>query len=299
MAQVGAISIQYEFERRGIKPIPAIWTINRTISKHGLKQQKPKREKTLVYPDLFIHTHQMDLVGPRYIKGDGRFYSINLIDVTNRACFVKSARTKSSANILEAIRLFWQEHGIPDALQMDNEMAFRGSNRYPHSFGKVIRFALSQGVSPVFIPVGEPWRNGIMEKFNDTYQKKFLKKYTFKDFNDLQVMKKRFINFHNANHRYSSLSHKTPDQLKEPFPTLYNEREHLTKKIPLEGGCVYYIRFIRSNLRLYLPMESFIMPPELKYCYVVAEVNIDAQSLVIRLDTEIKAVFRYEVPVDW
>lgn len=299
MAQVGAISIQYEFERRGIKPIPAIWTINRTISKHGLKQPKPKREKTLVYPDLFIHTHQMDLVGPRYIKGDGRFYSINLIDVTNRACFVKSARTKSSANILEAIRLFWQEHGIPDALQMDNEMAFRGSNRYPHSFGKVIRFALSQDVSPVFIPVGEPWRNGIMEKFNDTYQKKFLKKYTFKDFNDLQVMEKRFTNFHNANHRYSSLSHKTPDQLKEPFPTLYHGRAHLTKKIPLEGGCVYYIRFIRSNLRLYLPMESFIMPPELKYCYVVAEVNIDTQSLVVRLDKEIKAVLRYEVPVDW
>ena len=32
---------------------------------------------------------------------------------------------------------------------------------------------------------------------------------------------------------------------------------------------------------------------------VVAEVNIDTQSLVVRLDREIKAVFSYEVPVDW
>lgn len=299
MAQVGAVSIQYEFERRGIKPIPAIWTINRTISKHGLKQQKPKREKSIDYPEMFIHTHQMDLVGPRYIKGDGRYYSINLIDVTNRYSFVKSARTKSSNNILEAIRLFWEEYGIPDALQMDNEMAFRGSNRYPHSFGKVIRFALSQGVAPVFIPLSEPWRNGIVEKFNNTYQTKFIKKYSFKDFNDLQTKEKVFNSFHNAEHRYSTLGHKTPNQLKDPSPVLYKGQEHLQKKIPLDGGCVYYVRFIRSNLRLYLPMESFIMPSELKYCYVVAEVNIDTQSLVVRLDREIKAVFPYEVPVDW
>lgn len=39
MAQIGAISIQYEFERRGIKPIPDVWTINRVIAKHGLNKQ--------------------------------------------------------------------------------------------------------------------------------------------------------------------------------------------------------------------------------------------------------------------
>lgn len=61
-------------------------------------------------------------------------------------------------------------HGMPDALQMDNELAFRGSNRYPRSFGSVVRFALNQGMAVVFIPVKEPWRNGIIEKFNHTYQ---------------------------------------------------------------------------------------------------------------------------------
>src|SRR5216683_6052008 len=39
MAQTGAISIQYEFEKRGIKPAPAIWTINRVIASHGLNKQ--------------------------------------------------------------------------------------------------------------------------------------------------------------------------------------------------------------------------------------------------------------------
>lgn len=299
MAQLGAISIQYEFERRGIQPIPAVWTINRVISKHRLNKQRPKPKTTPEYPESFIHVHQMDIVGPRYIKGDGRFYSINLIDVTTRACFVKSFRTKSSENIVQAIQLFWREYGIPDALQMDNEMAFRGSNRYPHSFGKVIRFALSQGVSPVFIPLGEPWRNGIIEKFNSTYQNKLLRAYMFDSLNELQMMESRFISFHNDNHRYSSLGHKTPNQLREPFPTLYEGEEHLMKNIPLVGGSIRYIRYIRSDLKLHLPMENFKMPAELKYCYVVAEVNIDVQTLVVRLDGQIKVVLSYHVPVDW
>ena len=41
------------------------------------------------YPELFYHVHQMDLVGPRYLTGDGSFYSVNIIDVTNHVCFVK------------------------------------------------------------------------------------------------------------------------------------------------------------------------------------------------------------------
>ncbi|MFT4153709.1 integrase core domain-containing protein, partial [Parafilimonas sp.] len=85
---------------------------------------------------------------------------------------------------------------------MDNELAFRGSNRYPRSFGSVVRFALSQGVAPVFIPVKEPWRNGIIEKFNHTYQKRFLQAHTFKSLDDLSAQEQSFINFHNSNHRY-------------------------------------------------------------------------------------------------
>ena len=180
MAQIGAISIQYECERRGIKPIPSVWTINRVIARHGLSKQSSVHKTSKDYPDLFWHTHQMDLVGPRYIKGDGRFYSINLIDVTTHSCFVKAVRTKSSEGIVKTIASFWQTHGMPDALQMDNELAFRGSNRYPRSFGSVVRFALSQGVAIVFIPVREPWRNGIIEKFNHTYQKRFLRDYLIK-----------------------------------------------------------------------------------------------------------------------
>lgn len=305
--QMGAISIQYECERRGIKPIPSIWTINRIIAKYGLKEKRSYYKTNRQYPDLFWHTHQMDLVGPRYIKGDGRFYSINLLDVTTHSCFVSAVRTKSSEGIVKAIADFWHQHGMPDALQMDNELAFRGSNRYPRSFGSVVRFALSQGVAIVFIPVSEPWRNGMIEKFNHTYQKKFLQAYTFKNLAHLSEEEQSFMKFHNAQHRYSSQGHKTPDEAKalQWPPIYYNGTIHLPSlkaenKIPLTGGCIYFIRFIRSDLKLKLPNEVFMMIPELKYCYVVAEINIHNHSIIIRDNNEIKQVIPYQITgIDW
>lgn len=307
MAQIGAISIQYECERRGIKPIPDVWTINRLIAKHGLNKQVSVHKIPKDYPELFCHTHQMDLVGPRYIKGDGKFYSINVIDTTTHSCYVKAVRTKSSEGIVSAIASFWKPHGMPDSLQMDNELAFRGSNRYPRSFGKVVRFALSQGVPIIFIPVAEPWRNGIIEKFNHTYQQRFLKAYTFENLEKLSEQEQKFINFHNGKHRYSSQGHKTPDEANalQLKPILYQGIIHLPSlkkdyKIPLTQGCVYYIRFIRSDLKLYLPNEVFILKDTLKYSYVVAEINIHNHSLVIRQNYEIIQVFPYDITaIDW
>lgn len=299
-AQTGAISIQYEFERKGLI-IPPIWTINRAIARHGLAKQPLAARPTKAYPELFIHTHQMDLVGPRYIKGDGSFYSMNLIDVTTHSCYVKAIRHKSSDLILAAIVEFWQAHGLPDALQMDNELAFRGSNRYWRSFGSVVRFALSQGVAPVFIPFKEPWRNGMIEKFNNTYDKRFFRVNAFADVKAITQEEKKFIAFHNSHHRYSSQGHKTPDEMRSLLlpPKYYTGDIHLEKRIPLETGCIYFIRFIRSDAKLYLPNESFQLDTALKYSYVVAEINIDNQCLVIRQNWEIRQIFSFETPIDW
>lgn len=299
-SQTGAIAIQYEFRNRKLKP-PPIWTINRVISRNGLNKIPPKAKRSHDYPELFLSTHQMDLVGPRYIKGDGRFYSINIIDIETHTCFTKPIRIKSSDEIVMAIAEFWHEFGLPDALQMDNELAFRGSNRYPRSFGSVVRFALSQGVAPVFIPIKEPWRNGIIEKFNDTYRKRFLKAKVFLNFENLINESKEFNDFHNSHHRYSSQGQRTPDEAskKDGFKVNYNGSTHKLKRIPLETGLIYFIRFIRSDLKLKILTESFDVDEALKYSYVVAEVNIDTQSLIVRQNNEIKLIIPYLTPVDW
>jgi transposase InsO family protein len=300
IAQTGAIAISYELRSQGIEP-PPVWTINRIIARHGLNKTKPIRRSTKDYPTLFLHTHQMDLVGPRWLKGGGRFYSVNIIDTMCRSCSVAIRRTKASVGIARALADFWTSHGMPDALQMDNELAFRGSNRYPRSFGVVVRLALTLGIAPVFIPVKEPWRNGIIERFNRTWDERFFRSQTFSDFKHLKSASREFATFHNAHHRYSALNHKTPDERAAQLlpPWLYDDHIDLEQRIPLEEGSIYFIRFIRSDCKLHLPTESFRVDKSLKYSYVIAEISVENHCLFIRQDRRIVQTMEYIMPADW
>ncbi len=300
IAQTGAIAISYYLRSQDIQP-PPVWTINRIIARHGLNKTKPKRGSRKDYPDLFIHTHQMDLVGPRWLKADGRFYSINMIDTLCRNCLTTPVRTKASVGIAQALAVFWATHGMPDALQMDNELAFRGSNRYPHSFGVVVRFALALGIAPVFIPLKEPWRNGIIERFNRTYDVRFFRSQTFSDFEHLKKASKEFTDFHNTHHRYSVLNHKTPAESKQELlpASCYDYRFDLNERIPLEEGSIYFVRFIRSDCKLHLPNESFRVDKSLKYSYVVAAISVENHCLLIQQNDNVIQAIEYTMPVDW
>jgi transposase-like protein/transposase InsO family protein len=196
-SQTGATSIRYEFFRQG-KQAPAIWTINRVLKAHGLVKKKSPgyQSKNLPYPGKnYISVHQMDFVGPRYIKDFGRVYSLNIIDIETHHAHINPLIGKNVKYIIPSVIRFWKEYGLPDYLQMDNELSFRGSNIHPKSPGKLIRFALSQGVGVIFIPVSEPWRNGIIENFNDTFDKYFYRKNVF---TDLEDMKKKPLNLNHS-----------------------------------------------------------------------------------------------------
>jgi hypothetical protein len=95
------------------------------------------------------------------------------MDLLSHQIYIESQRTKEDHQIASSLLRCWKAVGLPDFLQLDNELSFRGSNRHPRSPGLVIRLCLHFGVQPVFIPIGEPWRNGVIEKFNDTYNRKF------------------------------------------------------------------------------------------------------------------------------
>ena len=47
--------------------------------------------------------HQIDLVGPRYIKGDGRFYSFNVMDRFSHAVYLESQRTKADDAVASSL----------------------------------------------------------------------------------------------------------------------------------------------------------------------------------------------------
>jgi transposase len=297
-SQTGALSIMYEIERLGLKA-PSISTINRILKRNDLiTHSSVKQRKGIEYPNHFTLVQQMDLVGPRYLTGGSRFYFQNIIDTENHHVGVYPIRDKSSLTIAQSLVHFWTVYGMPDFLQMDNELSFRGSNRHPRSLGIVLRLALSQGVTPIFIPPSEPWRNGVIEKFNSNLSKYFFSVQRFTSFEDLEEKTPGFSDFHNQNHRYSTQGGKTPDQIWSISQEHKLGPVNLKNPIPLADGSVMFIRFIRSDRSLTILGTNFTVKKELVYTYVVAELVVRQHVLLVKQDGIIHHVFPFAMPVD-
>jgi len=247
----------------------------------------------------FNNIHQADLVGPRYIKGDGRFYSLNVMDRFSHRIYIESQRTKQDKQIAASLLRSWKVLGPPDYLQLDNELSFRGSNKYPRSFGLVIRTCLYFGIQPVFIPISEPWRNGEIEHFNDTYNRKFFRRQWFASYAYLKRQSKNFQSYHNRHHHYSCLKGKTPDEFTKQNQYVSkilgpNTKLPILEHIP--DGNVILIRFIRSNRILNVFGEKYIVSKELVYSYVKAVIVTQIHRLQIYLGDDLVESFRYEIP---
>lgn len=299
-AQIGAFNISWHLSKQGINP-PPIGTINKILKRNDLVRKRPKYEpKNVDYPSLEIthsnYLHQFDVLGPRYLKTDGRFYSANVIDAYDRRCSVNPMRRQTKTDITNALIHSWQTLGIPIYLQMDNKLPGRGSNRYPHSFGLVTRLCLKLSIQPIFIPIKELWRNGIIERFQDVFDKMFFRAQYFKSFIHLLKQAEGFEAFHNQNHRYSTLGGKTPVEKISGGLKFFPADFKIPKTLAITPGYIHLIRFIRSNRILDIFGEKFSMPIEVEYEYVWATIDTTKETLSIYHDSKLVEKFDYPLP---
>ncbi len=218
------------------------------------------------------------------------------MDLYSHQVYIEAQRTKEDRQIASSLLRTWKAIGLPDFLQLDNQLSFRGSNRYPRSPGLVIKLCLHFGVTPVFIPISEPWRNGAIEKFNDTYNKKFFRRQWFQNYLTLKRQSKSFQRFHNKHHRYSCLNGKTPLEViksSEYRPVKPGANTKLPQLDEIPDGDIILIRFIRSNLQLDVFGEKFNVNKELVYSYVKAIIVTDIRSLQIYLGDDLVQQFDY------
>jgi transposase InsO family protein len=289
----------------GVTPLPSIRTINRILARNELTHRRTGKyeAKGTLYPvlpsELPNQTHQADLVGPCYLKGPIRFYSLNVIDTATVRCGLYPSLSKSGQMVIDGLWGSWKRMGIPDRLQVDNAMSFFGSPTHPRGMGPLIRLCLHNGVEPWFIPMSEPWRNGMIENFNDRYQQRFLGKVVMVSKEELQSGSLAFEQRHNSKYRYSKLKGDTPlkalvaSHVKLRFPTGDEPPKHRLQKP--EVGKYHVVRLIRSNLQLNVFGECFPVPPETVLEYVVATIDVKEQKLKLFLDKKQVEEFDYKL----
>ncbi len=294
----GAQAIRWTLDDEQLRPLPSLRTINRILARNQLTQRRTGRYQPsgVRYPvlpaNLPNERQQADFVGPRHLRGaDGvlRFYSLNVVDLATGRCAVESLFNRSAEAVFPAFWTLWGRLGLPTNLQVDNEMVFFGSRTYPRAMGPLIRLCLHLNIQLWFIPPAEPWRNGVVEHFNDHYQQKFLHRQPMHDADELRSGSLAFEHKHNQHYRYSKLGGKTPAQA---FACAKRNRLRFPKTTPApthpleppHTGRYHLIRFIRSDCKLDIFGERFTVDPSLQYEYLIATVDVAAQKLKLFLD---------------
>ena len=302
----GGQAIAWELEELGVEARPSLRTINRILSREGLTHRRTGRyqAKGKKYPRLPAlranQVQQMDYVGPCYLRGPLRFYSLNSVDVATGRCALSPVISKAGPATLEAIWATWCRLGIPEHLQVDNESVFYGSRRYPRGLGLLIRLCLLHEVEPWFIPMGEPWRNGVVEKFNDHYEGGFLRRVTLGSEEELRRQSLLFEHKHNTRYRYSKLRGQTPESTLRAMQQPIRFPESMTAPAyPLrrpERGRYHVVRFIRSDGQLDIFGEKHALPREAVYEYVIATVDVGEQKLSAQIDGRTVHEIPYAMP---
>ena len=286
---VGAETIQFHMEKLGYSSseVPSTATIKRIIKRNKLRVNKPERYKrvrskgryTIINPKCVDEVHQIDYVGPRYIKGYGPINSIHLKDVVGRQVAGRQYKEKSMDNAMGFLLDYWKQHPVPKYLQVDNGMCFAGDFKHPKSFSRFVRLALFVGIEVVFIAPSKPWMNGTVEEFNKGFGKNFWKKEQFSDLDDMRKKSPIYVetqnNFNAWKLKDKNLKKITPKRM---LPCNFKID---VNKLPLVDGKIHFIRIVDSNGQISVLNEYFNVGKEYIGEYVWTTVETRKQTLVI------------------
>ncbi len=278
LGEYGAKAIHEALRAEMASGVPAIATINRALSRQGLQDgvrriRRPPPPKGWYLPAVAAGQAELDCFD--WIE-DLKIANGPLVQVLTGTAFwggeVDSwpeLRIATEA-VLCRLRGRWEQLGLPDYAQFDNEAVFQGAHQFPDTVGRVSRLCLALGVIPVFAPPREPGFQNAIEGFNGLWQAKVWQRHRFEDFAQLLATSDRYI----AAHRARSATRREQAPSRRPFPSAFRFDPHA----PLRGTIIFLRRTDDAG-RAHLLGSRFDVSPQWPHRLVRCEVDLSTRQI--------------------
>ena len=302
--RIGAPTIQFELKALQVVPLPSLRTIERVLAQHGLTSPRLRTAPPLNpqgYPaptaDDSNQLHQVDLVGPVYLKGQRkRWYIYICKDVFDGAIYAQLCPSRKMDEVLGFLIAAWQHLGLPEQVQLDNAREFCGWGPAARYLSRVIRLCLYLRVTLIFIPQHRPQRNGAVENFNGWFQPLlFQRHYTRAAY--LRRELDQLMDTVNQRHVQPRLGQHTIAQ--------YRHRKRLRKlpaqfeldlqSLPICEGRVVFIRWVSGRGIIKLLGQQFRVGLRCKGSYVKVVLDTKRQYLTVYVAGKVYKRWAYKL----
>ena len=298
----GAPTIRHELACLGYEHLPSLRSIDRILQKGGRtsKAFQPQASISLsTYPAPHVtrsnQVHQVDLIGPRYLKGSHRqWFFLVYRDIYDGAIYVEFQPKPHMETGLAFMVRAWQRLGLPETVQVDNSDLF-GFTSHPGSLNRFVRLVLLVGVQLAFIPEHEPWRNGSIEHFNGWLQERLL---SIPLHGPAQVRRELAAMMETCFHEHihPDLNFQTTAQIRKNLMvrTLpHNFCRHL-QPLPVTVGYVRFTRRVRSSGRITILGVKFTVGKRLAHQYVSA--ILYTRTMILKIRSSGRIIKQFDFP---
>jgi putative transposase len=301
---IGAHAVLAELKALDVRPLPCARTIERVLQRNGLTLPRVRRAPLLPrqeYPGPQARAsnqlHQVDLVGPVYLKGRSHRYYIWVgKDAFDGAVCLRLAESRRMDEVLGFLGECWKDLGRPAQVQFDNARELCGWGASARYLSRVIRLCLRFGVEPVFIPPAAPEHNGSVENFNGWFQPRLFQR-RFRRPGDLRRELTRLQEAVNAQHVHPRLGGLTPAQ--------HRRGQRLQKlppgfvvpsgRLPLSAGRVTFIRRVSPAGTVSILSQSFRVGKRHKGLYLRLVVDTGRGRLTAYLNGRVLKRWPYKL----
>lgn len=282
----GPKAIQSELQKldRSNAP-PSCATIKRVLHQHGLIHTRTLAPSYFPVPlQQLAGILQATDWTCRYLEAGLKVYAFHTLDLHSRSCHQTLACDKTIATVRQHFLETWQTLGIPDYLQLDNDAAFCGGYKVPRVFGQIVRLCLYVGIELIFLPVGEPERNGAIERLNGLWQSAAWNRTHFRTFTAVQRTGPQFVQWYMNDYHPPALLGQTPQQaqrsqVRRCLPKC--QARAVPDSLPLTAGRIHFIRHVASGGTISLLNETWRVGRRRADRYVWATVHTRLQRLDI------------------